>query len=276
MTKIRNLFRQSTLNIVIILLLFMMIYPLGIAFWGAFKSDITFDYSKWYPTLPLRIGNVATAFKSVWRYLFNTIFVASVGVTGGLFISSISAYTFARMEFVGKKTLYMMVISLMMVPGVLTLVPAFMLYRNLNLTDRYAVLIIPLIVGGPIFGVFLLRAFFEGIPKDLFEAAQIDGATDFKCYYLIALPLCVPILGTLAIMNLIGIWNDYLWPMITIQDYNKFTISAGILITFTKQFSNNYPVTFAGYLVASIPLIFLFVFANKYYIQGLISSSIKM
>ncbi len=276
MLKLRNFIRQSTLNLVILVLLFMMIYPLGIALWGAFKSDVAFDYSKWYPTFPLRISNVVTAFTSVWRYLINTILVAAVGVSGGLFLSSISAYTFARMNFPGKQILYMMVVSLMMVPGVLTLVPAFMLYRGLALTNSYAVLILPLIVGGPIFGVFLLRTFFEGIPRDFFEAAQIDGATDFQCYYRIALPLCIPILGTLAIMNLVGIWNDYLWPMITIQDYSKFTISAGILITFQKQYSMNYPVTFAGYLVASIPLIILFIFANKYYIQGLISSSIKM
>lgn len=276
MQRFQKTIRQLILNLVILLLLFLMIYPLGMALWGAFKSDIAFDTSKWYPTLPLRVSNVATAFTSIWRYLLNTIFVAAVGVTGGLFLSSISAYAFARMEFVGKQFLYMMVISLMMVPGVLTLVPSFMLYRSLVLTNSYAVLIIPLIVGAPIFGVFLLRSFFEGIPKDFFEAAQIDGATDFQCYYKIALPLCIPILGTLAIMNLVGIWNDYLWPMITIQDYSKFTISAGILITFQKQYSMNYPVTFAGYLVASVPLIILFIFANKYYIQGLISSSIKM
>lgn len=274
--KLKSMIPQYILNLLILFLLFLMIYPLGAALWGAFKSDTAFDVSRWYPTLPLRIVNVSTAFLSIWRYLLNTILVAVIGVTGSLFISSISSYTFARMKFPGKTFLYMVVISLMMIPGILTLVPSFMLYRSLHLTNSYAVLIIPIIVGGPIFGIFLLRAFFESLPKDFFEAAQIDGAGDFLCYYKIALPLSIPILGTLTIMYIVDIWNNYLWPMITIQDYNLLTISAGLLITFQKQYSTNYPVTFAGYLVASVPLILLFVFTNKYYIQGLISTSIKM
>ena len=276
LSKMKNNIPQLILNAIILILLFLMLYPLGTALWGAFKTDVSFDYSRWYPTLPLRINNIATAFSSVWRYIVNTVLVAVIGVTGSLFISSISAYTFARMSFPGKKFLYMAVISLMMVPGVLTLVPSFMLYHSMGLTNSYAVLIIPIIVGGPIFGVFLLRSFFESVPKDLFEAGQIDGAGDFKCYYLIALPLCVPILGTLTIMSIVDIWNNYLWPMITIQDSNLLTISAGLLISFQKQYSTNYPVTFAGYLVSSVPLILLFIFTNKYYIQGLISTSIKM
>jgi multiple sugar transport system permease protein len=213
---------------------------------------------------------------SVWHYVLNTTIVGFFGVLGSLFIASLSSFTFAQMSFPGKKILYYAVIMLMMVPGVLTLVPSYMLYRNLGLLNSYLILILPLIVGGPIFGVFLLTTFFESLPKDFFEAAQIDGATDFKCYYKVALPLCMPILGTLTIMQLIGVWNDYLWPMITIHDTDKLTISAGLLINFTRQYSSNMPVTFAGYLVASIPLILLFVFANKYYIEGLISSSIKM
>lgn len=275
MTKLKTRLPQIFLNLLILFLLFLMIYPLAMAVWNAFKSDLGFNYSRWYPTLPLRINNVVSAFKSVWRYILNTIFVASVGVSGSLIVASLAAYAFARMQFLGKKFLYMAVLALMMVPGVLTLVPSFTLYRSIVGLDNYLVLILPQIVG-PVMGVFLLTTFFGGLPKDFFEAAKIDGAGEAACYAKIAAPLSMPIMGTLAIMQIVGIWNDYLWPMITIQDYNKFTISAGLLISFTKQYSTNYPVTFAGYLVASTPLILLFIFANKYYIQGLISSSIKM
>lgn len=276
MLKLKKAIPQIFLNLVILLLLFIMIYPLAMALWNAFKSDLGYSYTRWYPTIPLRVKNISVAFAAVWRYVLNTFGVGVVGVLGSLAISSLSAYTFARMDFPGRKLLYYMVIALMMIPGVLTLVPGYMLYRNMGLLNSYAVLILPLVVGGPIFGVFLLTTFFEGLPKDFFESAQIDGASDFKCYYKIALPLCMPILGTLTIMQIVGVWNDYLWPMITIHDTEKLTISAGLLISFTSQYSSNMPVTFAGYLVASIPLILLFVFANKYYIEGLISSSIKM
>ncbi|WP_391572772.1 carbohydrate ABC transporter permease [Cohnella sp.] len=267
---------QAVLHTIIIILIAIMLYPLLLTLWGAFKTDLTFMTSKWYPTLPLRVSNFRTAFLGTWRYLLNTVLVAGVGTTLMLTIASLAAFTFARMRFFGRNVLYFSVIALMMIPGVLTLVPGYMLYKTFGLLDTYAVLILPIATGGPIFGVFLLRSFFEGIPKDFFEAAQMDGAHDFKLYYKIALPLCVPIMGTLAIMQIVGVWNDFLWPMITINDYNLLTIAAGLIITFTGQYSTNLPVTFGGYVVASLPLLLLFSFTNRYYIQGLLSTSIKL
>ncbi|GGD90341.1 carbohydrate ABC transporter permease [Paenibacillus nasutitermitis] len=275
MTKSRHL-PQLALNGIVIVLIVLLLYPLGYTLWGAFKSDIAYDTTRWYPTLPLRISNVKVAFNSVWRYLLNTIFVAGVGTTAMLLIASLSAFTFARMKFLGKEILYMAVLALMMIPGALTLVPGYMLYKAFGLLNSYWALILPIITGGPIFGVFLLRSFFESIPKDFFEAAQMDGAHDFKLYYKIALPLCIPIMGTLAIMQIVGAWNEYLWPMITISDHEKLTIAAGLIISFTGQYSTNMPVTFGGYVVASIPLILLFTFTNRYYVQGLMSTSIKL
>lgn len=275
-SKINRTVAQAVVHTVILLALFMLIYPLAMALWSALKSDQAYIASKWYPTFPLRIRNVQFAFSEVYRYVLNTVFVAGVGVAGSLFIASLSSYVFARMKFPGRTLLYYAVIILMMIPGVLTLVPSYMLYREFDLLNTSAVLIIPLVVGGPIFGIFLLTAFFRGLPKDFFEAAQIDGAGDFKCYYMIAVPLCMSIMGTLTIMQVINVWNDFLWPMITIRDTDKLTISAGLIVQFTRMYSSNMPVTFAGYLIASCPLILLFIFSNKYYIQGLMSSSIKM
>jgi multiple sugar transport system permease protein len=246
------------------------------SFWNAFKSELGYQYTRWYPTLPLRFRNFNAAFPLIWRYILNTLIVAVSGTAGMLFISSLAAYTFARIKFPGREFLYMMVIALMMIPGIMTLVPSFMLYKGFGLLNSRLVLIIPIITGGSVFGTFLLRTFFSGIPEDIFEAARIDGARDFKVYYSICLPLCMPILGTLTIMQINGIWNDYLWPMITQQKHENLTISAGLIVQFVKEFSRNYPVQFAGYLLSSIPLILLFVFANKYYIEGLTSSAIKL
>ncbi|MBB6671247.1 carbohydrate ABC transporter permease [Cohnella nanjingensis] len=275
MTQYRRL-PQWFLNAALVALLAMLLYPLGFTLWGAFKSDVAFAATRWYPTLPLRVGNVSSAFGSIWRYLLNTVFVAGVGTAGMLLIASLSAFTFARMKFFAKEWLYMLVLALMMIPGALTLVPGYMLYKTFDLLNSYWALILPLVTGGPIFGIFLLRSFFESIPKDYFEAAQMDGAHDFKLYYRIALPLCIPIMGTLAIMQIVGAWNEYLWPMITIADHEKLTIAAGLLISFTGQYTSNMPVTFGGYLVASVPLILLFTFTNRYYVQGLLSTAIKL
>lgn len=275
MRRSRDFFQVLVTGIVILLLL-IMLYPLAMALWGAFKSNYSFAQTKWYPTIPLRVTNISTAWTAIWRYMANTVLVAVAGTAGSLFIASLSAYTFARMEFVAKNFLYMMVMALMMIPGVLTLVPSYMIYKSVFGLNNFFILIVPQIVGGPVFGVFLLRSFFEGINESVFESARMDGAGEFTVFSRVCVPMSMPIMGTLAIMQILGTWNDYMWPMITIQDNEKLTISAGLLLNFTSQVSTNYPVMFAGYLVAALPLILLFTFANRYYIEGLTSSGLKL
>lgn len=244
--------------------------------WCAFKSQAQFNASKWYPTLPLNFENLQFAVNELYVYIFNTIFVGGVGTLGMLVVSSLAAYAFARMRFFLKNLLFGMVIGLMMVPAIMTLVPSFMLYKKMVGTDTYIILILPIITGGSVFGVFLLRSFFEGINESVFEAARIDGAGDFMCYYRICLPLSIPILATLAIMQLSGAWNDYIWPMIAIPtDTAKLTISAAIKKEFLSANTGSYPTLFSGYLVASIPLILLYVFSNRFYVEGLTNSAVK-
>lgn len=267
---------QIILNVCIIITLLVMLYPLAMALWSSFKSSFSFTYTKWYPTLPLRISNLSVAFKNVAQYTLNTVIVAACGTLGSLAVSSLAAYAFSRMRFAGKKVLYSMVIALMMIPGVLTLVPSYMIYKEIVGLNNLMILILPTIVGGSIFGVFLLRSFFEGLPEAMFEAARLDGASEFDIYLRICLPLSGPIVGTLAIMQIINTWNDYMWPIITIQDDELLTISAGLIQRFASTTSTNYPITMASYLLSSLPLIIFFVFANKAYIAGLTSSGIKL
>lgn len=277
MSKRNFNFPQIFINTIIMFLLIIMLYPLAMTLWGAFKNSNTFDVTKWYPTFPLRVTNIVSAFPDVYRYILNTFFVAIAGTIGSLFIASLASYAFARLQFMFKNFLYMAVISLMMIPGVLTLVPSYMLYQNIIGLNNYAILILPIIVGGPIFGVFLLRAFYEGLPESVFESARMDGATEFTVFTKICVPMSIPIMGTLAIMQVIGVWNDYMWPIITIRSDELLTISAGLIQRFSSVTGvPNYPITFAAYLLSSLPLIFLFITANKYYIEGLTSSSIKL
>ena len=158
----------------------------------------------------------------------------------------------------------------------MTLVPSFMLYKKMVGTDTYLILIIPIITGGSVFGVFLLKSFFEGLSESIFEAARIDGAGDLTCYWQICIRLSVPILTTLAIMQLSGAWNDYIWPMIAIPtDTMKLTIAAAIKKEFLSANTGSYPSLFAGYLISSVPLILLYVFANKFYVEGLTNAAVK-
>lgn len=263
-------------HILLLLLLCLMVYPLFMAVWCSFKSTAQFNVSKWYPTLPLNFENVFYATKELYVYILNTIFVGGAGTIGMLVVSSLAAYAFARMRFFLKNTLYAMVLGLMMLPAIMTLVPSFMLYKKMVGTDTYLILILPIITGGSVFGVFLLRGFFEGITESIFEAARIDGAGDFVCYTKICLPLSVPILTTLAIMQLSGAWNEYIWPMIAIpSDASKLTIAAAIKKEFLSANTGSYPTLFAGYLISSVPLILLYVFSNRFYVEGLTNAAVK-
>lgn len=277
--KIRNkevAFAQFVLNLVIIVLIFLMLYPLAMALWCALKSPDQYSYSQFYPTLPLYFVNMKTAFVGIWRFMVNTLLVAIPAITLTIMFSTMGAYAFAKVKFPGRKFLYAFVIALTMIPGVLTLIPSFVIYRDFGLLNSLWALIISTVVGSSIGNIFLLNAFFKGIPDDLFEAARIDGASEYRCYLKVAVPLCQPIIITQMFGLINGIWNDYLWPMIVISDYEKLTISPGIVLSFTGQYSANMPVQFCGYLIASIPLILLFVFGNKYYIQGILGSAIKI
>lgn len=208
---------QLILNIIIIALLAIMLYPLLMAIWNALKIERVFEDTKWYPVLPLALTNLWEVWDVLKEYILYTVLVGLIGGGGLVFIASLSAYTFSKMRFPGRKFLYSMVIGLMMMPGIITLIPQVEIYTSFGLTggktETLMALILPLWTSGPIFGVFLLSSFFAGIPNDIFESARIDGANEFICYLRIALPLCMPIMGTLAIMTLVNIWNDYLWPM---------------------------------------------------------------
>ncbi len=268
---------QTLLHLSMAILLFCMIYPLIMSVWCAFKTVQEYEISKFYPTLPLKISNLVTAFDKVGGYMYNTIAVAIFGVAGALFIAALASYAFAKMDFPGKALFFTLVLCLMMIPGILTLVPQFLMYKSMRLNNTLWAILLPQLTMAPVGSVFLLSMFFKSLPRDLFSAAEIDGATEFQVFRMVAVPLCMSILITLAIQQINSLWNDYIWPMTVIStNYEKLTVSAGLIVEFRNLYSQNMPVTYSGYLIASLPLVIIFIFGNKFYIQGLISSSIKM
>jgi multiple sugar transport system permease protein len=208
-------------------------------------------------------------------YIFNSLLFGTVSVAAVVVLSSLAGYVFARLRFPGKEFLYVLILTLMMIPGVLTLIPAFVLVRQLGLIDTPWALILPWTAGGQVFGILLCRSFFGTLPQELFEAGRIDGATELQLYSRVALPLSWPILVTLAIMHFVSVYNDFTWPLVTITDPAKQVVGVGL-----RQFVNQFGVVdigaqMAGYTVSVIPLLILFTFGMKYYIQGVTAGALK-
>ncbi len=278
---------QIFLHVSIITLLVISLIPVYLMISISFKNPIQYQHERWIVSFPLRLGNYAAAWEIVSPYLVNTIFVAVVGFVGVAVLSTIGAYVFAQMEFPFREALYYAIIMLLMVPWVISFIPAYMLYAQFRLFDTpvkllntFWVLIIPNIAAGPVFGIFLLRAFFSGISKEIYEAARVDGAGHWILITRITVPLSLPVIATLTVINFIGTWNSFLWPLVTISDQSKQVISVGLF-----QLSNAYAKSgdssvwgplFAGYVIASIPLALLFLALGKFYVEGLVESGLKV
>jgi ABC-type glycerol-3-phosphate transport system permease component len=229
----------------------------------------------WSPPNPIRWENYIDGWHVMRRYIFNSLVYSLTSVVGVVFLSSLSGYVFARHRFPGRETIYVLILALLMVPGVLTLIPSFVLVGQLGLLNTPWALILPWTAGGQVFGILLCRTFFATLPQELFDAAKIDGASEFEMYRRIAVPLSWPILVTLSVMHLVASYNDFVWPLITISDPTIQVVTVGL-----TQFTSQYGVTdwgprMAAYAVAAMPLVILFSFGMRYYMRGLTSGAIK-
>jgi multiple sugar transport system permease protein len=281
--------KQILIFIVLMVLLILTLLPFYMTILMSQKTSGEIVNNFWAWPDKLHLDYYLDAFKYIFPYVINSLLVVTVSVFAIVFLSSLGGYVFGRIDFGGKKVLFALIISLMMIPGILTLIPSFLWMREFpffggnnwlglggnGLLNSRLVLILPYISGGQIFGIFLCRTFFESLPESLFEAARLDGATELQTYFRIALPLSLPIVATLAIMSFVGIYNDYIWPLVTISSNNIQVFSVGV-VNLSGEYQQIRPgVTMAGYLLGSIPLIILFSFGMKYYIEGLTKGAIK-
>ncbi|MBV7334527.1 carbohydrate ABC transporter permease [Chloroflexi bacterium TSY] len=271
---------QLGLHVIIFVLLVLSLIPTFIMINLSFKNGLQYRWERWIVSFPLRGRNYSAAWEVIDAYMWNTVFVATVGLAGVLILSLIGGYVFARMRFPLREPLYYAIISLLMVPWVLSFIPAYMLYNNLGLLNTRWALIIPNIAGGPIFGIFLMRAFITGIPEELYESARCDGAGVWPLIWHITFPLSLPGLATLAVLNFVAEWNSFLWPLVTISDADKQVISVGLFrLSRTTNDAVNFGAggpLFAGYVLASLPLVILFIALGKFYLEGLVESGIKV
>ncbi|GAC1433701.1 MAG: carbohydrate ABC transporter permease [Chloroflexota bacterium] len=211
-------------------------------------------------------------YQQVWqqlpigRYFLNSLVVA-VTVTGGQVItSSMAAYAFARLRFRGRSVLFALYLGTLIIPSQVTLIPNYILIRLFGWHNTYTGLIAPFLVS--VFSTFLLRQFFMSIPADLEEAARIDGASHFRIYSQIILPLAKPALATLVIFTFLGSWNNFLWPLVVIDSPNLYTVPLSI-ITFQGQFTTAWNLLMACATVALAPVLLVYLMAQRYFVEGI-------
>lgn len=267
---------RTFIAVVILLTLFLIsMIPVAVMFIRSWKTLPQVGQSQIFPTLPLHYGNYVMAWELVSRYLMNTVAIVIMAVAGVIFLSSITAYVFARYNFPGKNGLFAMLIALLMIPGVIGFVPSIILVlKHMRLSNNVLGVLFPYWAGGQIFAIYVLRTFFEGLPEEMFEAARLDGASHLGLYWRITMPLSGSILSVIAILNIISTWNDYVWPLIVLADEKRRTIAVGL--TFLRDTKHPDPGTeMAAYVIASIPMLLLFMATMKTFVRGITAGAIK-
>ncbi len=210
-------------------------------------------------------GNIA-------RHLFNSAFLAVAVTAISLLFNSMAGYAFAKYRFRGKNGLFKLLVTSMIIPAQVTMLPLFLMLNKMGLINTYMGVIIPGMAG--IFGIFLIRQFALSIPDSLIEAARIDGASDFSIYWSVILPLCKPVLITLGIFTFMGTWNDFLWPLIVMTDDSMYTLPVA-LANLSLEHVQDTELMMAGSVVTTAPVLIVFAAVQKYYISGILTGSVK-
>lgn len=263
---------------ILILLMLLCLIPIVVGIQMSLKNTAQIYADFFSLPNPIQWGNYSRAVKELIAPLGNTLYIAAIALVGGTVVASLASYAFARLYIFGKNFLFMLLLCLMMVPGVLTLTPNFILAIQLNLRDTYTGQILFYIAGTQAFSIFLMRSFFESQPEELFESARLDGASEIQSLLRIAMPLARPIIITVGIMNLLSFYNDLIFPMLMLVTPSKHTLMIALQQYAPQQKTMSRPdvaVQVAGYMSACIPLLVIFTAGMKHYIQGITSGAVK-
>jgi multiple sugar transport system permease protein len=206
-------------------------------------------------------------------FFFNSTLVAVVVTVGNVVFCSMLGYALAKLEFPGKRIIFMLVLGTLLVPGMVTFIPLFVLVSNLGLTNTYPGLILPFLVAP--FGVFLMRQYFLGLPDELIQAARVDGAGELRIFWNVMLPLTGPALATLAILTFLGSWNNFLWPLVVAQTEDKYTLPVALALYSIGQNATQYGLLLAGAVVVVLPVLAIFFALQRYFVQGIAMTGIK-
>lgn len=265
-------------QLVLILLGLLALFPMYFSVVNSFKDRT--QYAENLLNVPTRLHpeNYAVAWSQIQGPLLNSVIVTGVSVLATLVLAALSAYAFALMDFPGRHLLFGLAFALLLVPEFLTLIPLYVQIRSLPLASNYLAIILPTVAAGQPFAILVLRAAFEAIPKDMLEAARLDGAGHLALLRRIVLPVTLPVLASVAIIRLIPVWNDYLLPSLVLDEAHRTLPVA--LVSFqgggaSTNATPNYGALMASYVLSALPLVGLFGFLMRYYIQGVTTGGAK-
>ncbi len=205
---------------------------------------------------------------SFFGFFKNSLVIAILGTLGTVVTSAMAAYAFSRLQFRGRNRLFAVLLATMMLPGIITVIPSYILFAHLGWVNTNLPLWVPAWLGGGAFNIFLLRQFFLGIPRELDEAARIDGASNAMIFWRIIMPLSGPALATVSVFSFVGAWTDFMGPLLYLNDRDKQTLEIG-LRTFQKANGTDWHLLMSATLIALIPIVVIFVAGQKYFVRGI-------
>lgn len=281
--KNRRKIKKSTIVIDIILVIStcLVLLPIVTMVMTSLKTfeDVQMNPASLIPK-EFTLKNYVTVFTEFpfTQYLINTLFITITSTIGITLTSALVAYAFSRFDFKYKGIIFAVMLSTIMIPGQILQIPLYEMYRGMGWINTYKPMIIPAFLGGGITNVFLIRQFFNSLPKSIFESAQIDGAGEFRIFATIAVPLSKAIIFTVAIFSFTASWNDFYSPLLYINDDKKYTLAYGLYIFFDKFKVGSYKawnIICAANLVVILPIIVLYFFAQRYFVEGITLGGVK-
>lgn len=209
----------------------------------------------------------------IWRWMLNSAFVATVITLGNVFFNSLAGYAFAKMEFPLRDTIFWMLMSSMMMPGVITLAPMYLVLTRLGWIDTYYALILPSLI--TVAGIFFMRQFMLAVPKDTLDAARLDGCSEFGLFWQVALPIMRPAVSMMAVFSFVGNWNNLMWPLIVLNSEAMKTLPVGLATLKGLHDGTNTPVIIGGALLSAVPMFIIFFAFQRYFLQGMNMTNTK-
>lgn len=208
------------------------------------------------------------------KYLGNTLIIVVSNVAGAILSASLCAFSFSRLRWKGRDRVFMVILTSLMMPGIVTMIPTFVMWSKIGLTNSLIPLTVPIWFGGGVYNVFLFRQFFMGIPKELDEASYVDGASFFKVYWSIILPLSKSVIVVVGIFSFLSSWNDFMGPLIYLNDESKFTLSLGLQM-FQGSYGAQWQLLMAASILVLLPAMIIFFIGQKHIMEGIATTGIK-
>lgn len=274
-TPIKKIFSRGLLYLLLIASSLLMLVPFYWSVGTSLKLEqfVFASPPQWWPT-PLSFQSYVNVLTRIpfLSYFSNSVFVAFATTLGHVFFDTLAAYAFAKLKFPGRDKIFFVFLLVLMVPSQVNLIPMYRIMTSLHWTDTYLALIVPNLTS--VFGIFLMRQFMLSIPGELLDSARIDGCNEFQVFHKIALRLAIPGIATLVILTFMDRWNDFLWPRIVINSEKLFTLPVGLAQLQMKNTSNEAQIM-AGTVLTALPMIIVFLFMQRQFIEGMTAGALK-